>query len=146
MAPNRATCSALGLETLLGMTMVAGMPRKAAAQATAAPWLPEVWVATPLAACCVTEMEDGGGRAARLEGADLLEVLALEEEPRAGCGVEVRVGHHRRAAHLAGDPDARRLDVGEGEARGGIDGAHGRGSWIRSAARAMPLKRSPAVV
>ena len=54
-----------------------------AAYASAAPWLPDECVTTPRARIVVRQREHRVGRAARLERADLLEVLALEEEPRA---------------------------------------------------------------
>ena len=77
----------------------------------------------------VGQREHRVGRAARLEGADVLQVLALEEQPRIGGGVEHVAGQHRGALDVGGDAGAGGLDVGEGQQ--GVVG-HGyafQGSW-----------------
>jgi hypothetical protein len=61
------------------------------------------------------EAEHGVGRAARLESADRLEVLALEEERSAGLGVERLAGEHGRALDMRGNADMRRANRGKGE-------------------------------
>src|SRR6185312_12146856 len=74
--------------------------------------------------------QHGIGGAARLEGADLLQVLALEEQLRAALRIERGAGQHRRATHPARDALARGRDHRPGEAveRGGI-GGHGPPAW-----------------
>ena len=47
VAPRRRTFSCLTRGAVSGITTNAGIPRRAAAYATAAPWLPDEWVTTP---------------------------------------------------------------------------------------------------
>jgi len=77
--------------------------------------LPEECVATPRARLRLRQGEYGVGGAARLEGAALLEVLALEVQLRTGLGVQRRAGEHGRDADLACDALARLLDEIPGE-------------------------------
>ena len=56
------------------------------------------------------QRKDRIGRAAGLERADFLEILALEPEPRADRGVERATGHHRRAQDVRRDPRVGRAD------------------------------------
>ena len=59
---------------------------------------------TPRRRLLLRKRKHGIGRPAELEGADFLEILALEEDGRAGRRVEELRTHDRRAMHLAGDP------------------------------------------
>src|SRR5690606_38751213 len=78
----------------------------------------------------LVEPRHGVGGAAELEGADLLELLALEEERAAGEAVERRAG--RDGGHVRAPGDA----LGGGADRGEIDraGAH-RAASLRAGAR-----------
>jgi hypothetical protein len=96
-----------------GMTTVALMPLRPAAQETAAAWLPEEWVATPRDASALGEREDGVGRPAGLEGPGLLEVLALEEEMRAGELVQPGAREDGGAPDPVADPRMRLVDVSD---------------------------------
>src|SRR2546430_1807364 len=86
------------------------------------------------------QREYGVGGAARLEGAALLEVLALEVQLRAGLRIERRAREHGGEADLAGDALARLLDEIPGETWG-VAG-HGRISMARLAG--SPGRRSRA--
>src|SRR6056297_3041315 len=57
------------------------------------------------------QAEDGVGRAAQLEGARLLEVLALEEQLRPGEVVEVFRLENMRPPDMRGDALVRRLHI-----------------------------------
>src|SRR5438067_4637440 len=70
----------------------------------------------------VAQRKDGIGRTARLECADLLEVLALEMKSRTHRSVERITGHHRRAADVRRDARSRGSNGEE------IDGDIGLGS------------------
>ena len=59
----------------------------------------------------VVEREDGVDRSARLERADLLEVLALEKERRATRGIEPLARQDRRAMDVRTDAIVRDADV-----------------------------------
>ena len=61
----------------------------------------------------VGQREHGVAGAARLERAHLLQVLALDEEARAGRVVERPAREHRRPVHVRRDPRVRRADRGE---------------------------------
>ena len=50
VAPSRATLAIFTRGAFSGITTHAGMPRRRAAYASAAPWLPDEWVTTPRAA------------------------------------------------------------------------------------------------
>src|SRR6266404_1913816 len=95
--------------------MYAGMPRSRAARASAA------------ARLRLRQREYGVGGTARLEGAALLEVLALEVQLRTGLHVERRAREHGGEADLAGDALARFLDEVPGETWG-VAG-HGASAW-----------------
>ena len=87
--------------------MVAGMPSRAAWNATASPWLPA------LAALGGVELEQEVGGAALLERARHLEIFQLEVAVRAGQlgqGVGVRAG---RPVDRVSQPVTGRLDGGE---------------------------------
>lgn len=57
------------------------------------------------------QAREGVVRAANLERASALQVLALEVDARADGGVDARRGQHRRAPYDAGEPPRRRLDL-----------------------------------
>src|SRR6185295_7319062 len=65
---------------------------------------------------------------ARLEGAALLQILALEEEFAACLLIERRARQDRRAVNALADALVRGTDIGEGEAVGGWLGVHARDS------------------
>ena len=61
----------------------------------------------------VRQRQDLVQRSPRLEGAGLLQVLALQVKPRAGAPAELRRGEEWRAVHPAPDPARRGADLGE---------------------------------
>ena len=96
-------------------------------------------MATPFARLLVGEAEDGVAGAAHLEGAGLLQVLALEEELGAGELVDEARGQDRRAVDVGPDALVRGQHVVLGrdvEILGGVDG-HGQAAFC-SAAAAVP--------
>jgi hypothetical protein len=70
----------------------------------------------------VVEARDRIPGAAELEGAALLQVVALEEEAAAGARVERAAGRDRRAMGAARETRGRGADVGEVRSVGGHDG------------------------
>ena len=69
----------------------------------------------------IGESEDCIGCSARFKRADLLEILALEEQLRPAKRIERGAGEHRGAVNLIRDPRVRGANVGKGER-----GVHGR--------------------
>src|SRR5437764_1111497 len=61
----------------------------------------------------VVEREDGVGCSARLERADLLEVLAFEKQRRAAGRIEPRTGQNRRAMDMRADAVVGNANSGE---------------------------------
>src|SRR5207248_5793131 len=87
------------------------------------------------------QREYGVGGAARLEGAALLEVLALEVQLRTDLRIERRAREHGGDADLAGDALARLLDEVPAETWGAA--GHGRISMARLAGgSSRPGRRS----
>ena len=58
------------------------------------------------------ELQHEVGGAAHLEGAHLLQVLRLEEQPGPALAVQPGAGEYRRAVHVRANPHASRADVG----------------------------------
>ena len=137
---SAARSPASPVAALSGITTHAGMPRRAPHTRCAAPWLPDECVTTPRAATVVGSENTALRRAARLERADVLEVLALEEQPRADLRVDRRAGEHRRAMHVRADALVRRAD--RGEVRQCERGSSGRSSGDYKGGRAnIALRR-----
>ena len=85
-----------------------------AASATACAWLPDEYATTPARALLGREPGQGVERAAELERADALQVLALEQHLGPELGVDARRAQHRRAVGVARDPGGRGPDVLDG--------------------------------
>lgn len=74
------------------------------------------------------EAEDGAVGAAGLEGADLLEGLAFEEEVEDGRGAAGALGRGEERIERVRGQQGRAVDVGRDLARGGEDGGVGWGA------------------
>ena len=112
-----------------GMTMTRGMSSTWPASAIACAWLPDEKVTTPRRRCVGREARQRVVGAAELEGAGALQVLALEEQLRAGARVDRARGGDRRAVRDAGNLSRGALDVGEG--RQGRVRVCGHRVWVR---------------
>ena len=90
VAPKRRTFSCFTFGAFSGITTHAGMPRRARRIGERGAVIARRMRDDAAPRLGVAQREHGVGRAARLERADLLQVLALEEELRAGLRVERR--------------------------------------------------------
>ena len=59
----------------------------------------------------VIEYENGVGRSARLERADLLKIFALKKQRRATRLIQARARQHRRPRNVRPDPFMRRANA-----------------------------------
>jgi len=86
------------------MTIHAGTPRHAAAQATAAPWFPLDWVTIPRAASAPLRERMALEAPRILNEPVFLQIVALEKETRSGDGVERAGSQNRRAVNPRRNP------------------------------------------
>ena len=96
VAPKPSMSARLAAATLSGTCTVASMPSICAAQATAAPWLPEETATTPLWSIGGRDVRQAVERATELERAGALLRLVLAEHRRPGQCVEPVGAQHGR--------------------------------------------------
>ncbi len=132
LPPKPRTAFCFTIAELDGITIHDAIPRRAAAQASAAPWFPEECVTTPFAACASVSESTALHAPRALNAATFCRFSHLKKSVRSSDEVERAAGKHRRALHVRADARVRGANYRQVDLDGG---KNRRGSAHRSASR-----------